>query len=234
LSVINVFPVYFIKWQFMTSKANRLRLLTIFVITLIGSLLYLLNISERFGIESSKILSIGLKRMFLPNDIYLDLHKLPSSMIFNENISPLVFLEPFTKIFYDETPLGTIGSILREGSSQPKIVTGGTPYISIHLAFLQYSWIAVAVGILFLIFTFSLMCLIANNLFKLPVQISWITLGLPAIYINDYSALAMRLFHLALLFIFFHMFKCYPPKKKKIFRQTKIKRESLDKHMTCN
>lgn len=207
LQALTMFPLYFIKWQFSIRKKYRIGVIALVGITMAATLYYTQTVSNKFGIDSSLILSTGLKRMFFPNDIYADYYNLPVGMIARESISPLIFLEPLTKIFYDETPHGTIGSILRSGSEVPGIATGGTPYISLHLAFLQYSNLMLVLGFVFLLCMFGLTCLLANNPLKLQPQISWTLIGIPGAYVNDYSGMSMSLAQIAALYVVFSLLR---------------------------
>jgi len=202
-----LFFVYALKWRYSLSKSHNVLILSTMAVTVIGGLAYTQITAERFGIDPSLILELSAKRLFFPNDIYNDFYNLPQGMIKSETLSPLIFFEFISKVFYDETPFGTIGSVLRSGMENPDIVTGGTPYLSLHLAFLAYNKLYVILGIVFLLVCFASLCILARNPMGLQRQLAWLLIGIPAIYVSDYSGLSMRLFHVLILVAIFNLSK---------------------------
>lgn len=203
--------IYVLKWRYSLTKSQNVLTMAIISATVIGGLEYTRINAERFGLDPSLIIQLGAKRLFFPNDIYLDFYNLPKGLLGSEAISPFVFLEFFSKPFYDETPFGTIGSVLRSGMENPDVVTGGTPYLSLHLAFMSYSRLYMILGLLFMVVCFAGLCVLARNPIGLPRQFAWLLIGVPGMYVNDYSGLSMRLLHILVLVVIFKLARLTEP-----------------------
>lgn len=147
--------------------------------------------AERFGIDQARVLSLIIRRFLYPADVYSDIGNVPHEAIFKTVLSPLIFIEYLTKPFgYDETPMGTVGSVLRASDWSTQTATGGTPYISAHFIFFGTNLGYIIIGLFLCWVSLWLISSLAGQTFW-PLLLSIRVLSLPFGYINDYSGMLM-------------------------------------------